>query len=61
MTDVEVQARGEEYKQCAQEALELAAHSSSDVDRTAWLLMAKGWLGLLPLIDSPPSTTDLPR
>ena len=24
-------------------------------------VMAQGWLGLLPLIDSPPSTTDLPR
>lgn len=61
MTDVEVQARGEQYKQYAEEALELAAHASGDVDKAAWLLMAQGWLGLLPLIASPPSTTDLPR
>ena len=61
MIDVEVQARGEEYKQYAEKALEQAAYASSDVDKTAWLLMAQGWLGLLPLIDSPPSTTDLPR
>ena len=61
MTDVEVQAQGEEYKQYAEEALEQAAHASSDVDKTAWLLMAQGWLGFLPLIDSPPSTTELPR
>ena len=61
MTDVEVQARGEEYKQYAGEALEQAAHAASDVDKTAWLLMAQGWLGFLPLIDSPSSTTDLPQ
>jgi hypothetical protein len=61
MTDVEVQAREEEYKQNAEQALEQASHASSDIDKTAWLLMAQGWLGLLPLIDSPASTTDLPR
>ena len=61
MTDVEVQARGEEYKRYAEEALERAARASSDVDRAAWHLMAESWLGLLPLFDSPPSTTDLPQ
>jgi hypothetical protein len=61
MVDVEVTARGEEYKQYAEEALAQAARASSDVDRAAWLLMAQSWLGLLPLIDSPPSTTDLPQ
>ena len=61
MTDVEVRARSEEYKRYAEEALEQAARAPSDVDKAVWRLMAQSWLGLLPLIDSPPSTTDLPH
>ena len=53
MDVVEVLAQSDRCLQHAVDAEEHAENASTDVDRAVWLLMAKTWLSLLPLIDSP--------
>jgi hypothetical protein len=53
MDAVEVLAQSDQYLQYAVDAQEHAENASTDIDRAVWLLMAKSWLSLLPLIDGP--------
>jgi len=40
--------QNEKYLQYAEEAREQFEHASNDDDKAAWLLIAQGWLNLLP-------------
>ena len=51
--EVEVLARSDKFLQYAVDAEVQAEGASTVVDRAVWLLMAKSWLSLLPLIDGP--------
>jgi len=53
MAGVEGLAQSETYQQYAKKAQEQAEHASTDGDRAAWLLMARGWRGLMPLLNDP--------
>ena len=53
MGAVEVHAQSDKFPQYSVDAEVHAENASSDVDRAAWLLVAKNWLSLLPLIDGP--------
>jgi len=60
MVVVEVLAQSEKYQQYAEEAREQAERASTDADRAAWLLIAQSWLNLLPLLDGPPTSPEIP-
>jgi hypothetical protein len=51
--EVEVLAQSDKFLQYAVDAEVQAENASTVVDRAVWLLMAKSWLSLLPLIDGP--------
>ena len=53
----EVLAQSEKYQQYAEEAQEQAERASTDADRAAWLLIARSWLNLRPLVDDPAELT----
>ena len=53
MAGVEGLAQSEEYKQYAEKAQEQAERASNDGDRAAWLLMARSWRDLMPLLNDP--------
>ena len=53
MDVVEVLVQSDRCLQHAVDAEEHAENASIDIDRAVWLLTAKSWLSLLPLIDSP--------
>ena len=51
--EVEVLAQCYKFLKYAVDAEGQAENASTVVDRAVWLLMAKSWLSLLPLIDGP--------
>jgi hypothetical protein len=53
MAGVEGLAQGETYQQYAEKAQEQAERASNDGDRAAWLLMARSWRDLMPLLNDP--------
>jgi hypothetical protein len=53
MAGVKGLAQSEKYQQYAEKAQERAEHASTDGDKVAWLLLARSWRGLMPLLNDP--------